>query len=90
MMRTLRDITPQLRTKVYVEIQVFKIRSISSVQSSELLSWATHEVGYTPTSELVNSCFLMVSPETYIGKVVIDGHYFGSIECPWSYEVNLV
>lgn len=41
-------------------------------------------------SGVVSSCFLMVSPETYIGKVVVDGHYFGSIECPWSHEVNLV
>lgn len=41
-------------------------------------------------SEVVNSWFLMVSSETYIGKVVVDGHYFGSIKCTWSHEVNLV
>lgn len=90
MIRTLRDITPQLRIKFYIGIQVFKIRSISLVQPSEVLSWASHEVGDTPMSGVVNFCFLMVSSETYIGKVVVDGHYFGSIECPWSHEVNLV
>lgn len=41
-------------------------------------------------SKVVNSCFLMISSGTYIGKVVVDGHYFGSTECPWSHEVNLV
>lgn len=39
---------------------------------------------------MVNFCFREIASETYVGKIVVDSHDFGSIECPWSHEVNLI